>query len=153
MAARRDARLRPRTARRRFPAADARRKKIVIGSAVAALVAAALGVGGYLALTSGGPPTDLTLLYQDDFTQSSDWPGSKYDGETIKYGPAPEGYYAIDVVGDDRVRRVTAPVPFLTDPSPTPVPTPPPRSAPPRHPGAAPPRRGRRRPRRRLRRR
>ncbi|WP_189243348.1 serine/threonine-protein kinase [Planobispora rosea] len=105
-------------------APDARRKKVVIGATVAALVAAALGVGGYLALASGGPPTDLTLLYQDDFTQSSGWLGGKYDGQTIKYGHAPEGYYAIDVNGDDRIRRVPAPVPFLTEPSPTPVPTP-----------------------------
>ncbi|MFC4062500.1 serine/threonine-protein kinase [Planomonospora corallina] len=103
-------------------AATTRRRKVIAGAAVAAVAAAALGAGGYLAMTSGGPPDDLPLLYQDDFTQSgTGWSGGAYDGQTSRYGYAPEGYYAMDVDGDDAVRRETAPIPFVPAP-PTPSP-------------------------------
>nr|WP_196444967.1 serine/threonine-protein kinase [Planomonospora sp. ID67723] len=109
--------------------AAARRKKTLIGGAVAALVAVGCAVGAYLALTSGGPPKDLTLLYQDDFTQSgTGWSGGTYDEGTGGYGYAPGGYYALDVDGDNAVRRETAPIPFTPrqpatpDPSATPTP-------------------------------
>ncbi|GAA3441300.1 serine/threonine-protein kinase [Planomonospora venezuelensis] len=112
-------------------AGAARQKKAVIGGAIAALVVTACAVGGYFALTSGGPPQDLTLLYQDDFTQSNDWPGGKYDEKNgYGYGYTSGGYYAIDVNADNRIGRIDAPVPFLTDPSPTPVPTPDPSVSP-----------------------
>ncbi|WP_242676416.1 serine/threonine-protein kinase [Streptosporangium minutum] len=101
----------------------ARRKKLIAGAAVAALVAVGGGAGLYLALTSGGPPENLALLYQNDFTQSgSGWSGGTYDGEN-DHGYAPEGYYALDVDGDDSVLREKAPVPFATAPPSTPDPT------------------------------
>jgi hypothetical protein len=106
------------------PARTARRKKLIVGAAVAALVAAGGGFGLYLALFSGGPPTDLTLLYQDDFTQSSDWSGNYDPANGGRYGYVPEGYYAVDVDGENPVERVTAPVPFVTAPPATPGPSP-----------------------------
>ncbi|GAA3118458.1 hypothetical protein GCM10010466_06740 [Planomonospora alba] len=105
------------------PAAVTRRKKLIAGAAAAALVAAAGGLGLYLALAAGGPPTDLPLLYQDDFTQNSDWRGGTYDPATGNYGYVPEGYYAADADGDDPVQRVIAPVPFATAPPATPDPS------------------------------
>ncbi|MER5320047.1 serine/threonine-protein kinase [Streptosporangium roseum] len=101
----------------------ARRKKLIAGAAVAALVAVGGGAGLYLALASGGPPENLTLLYQNDFTQSGNgWSGGTYDGDN-DHGYAPEGYYALDVDGDDSVLREKAPVPFATAPPATPDPT------------------------------
>ncbi|MEU7453757.1 serine/threonine-protein kinase [Streptosporangium roseum] len=101
----------------------ARRKKLIAGAAVAALVAVGGGAGLYLSLASGGPPENLTLLYQNDFTQSGNgWSGGTYDGDN-DHGYAPEGYYALDVDGDDSVLREKAPVPFATAPPATPNPT------------------------------
>ncbi|MBG0815725.1 serine/threonine protein kinase [Planomonospora sp. ID82291] len=106
------------------PAAEAvRRKKLIAGAAVAALLAAGGGVGLYIALSPSGPPDDLTLLYQDDFTQKSDWTGVYDPANSGRYGYAPEGYYAVDVDGENPVQRVTAPVPFATAPPATPDPT------------------------------
>ncbi|GIH94105.1 hypothetical protein Psi01_47350 [Planobispora siamensis] len=106
------------------PAASVRRKKLIAGAVAAAVVAVAGGVGGYVALRSGGPPDDLALLYQDDFIQSgTGWGGGGYDPATSKYGYAPQGYYAVDVTGDDPVRRETAPIPFVVAPPATPDPS------------------------------
>ncbi|MFJ2033476.1 serine/threonine-protein kinase [Streptosporangium sp. NPDC087985] len=102
---------------------SARRKKLVTGAAVAALVTVCGGSALHLALSPGGPPEDLSPLYQDDFTQSqSGWRGGIYDGSSPQ-GYAPEGYYAVDVDGDDPVVRQKAPIPFLTAPPATPNPT------------------------------
>ncbi|MFF5210631.1 serine/threonine-protein kinase [Streptosporangium sp. NPDC000396] len=101
----------------------ARRKKLIAGAAVAAVVATAGGVGLYLALSAGGPPSDLRLVYQDDFTQSGNgWSGGTYEGDS-RYGYAPEGYYAMDVDGSNSVLREEAPVPFVTAPPATPDPS------------------------------
>ncbi|GAT70908.1 serine/threonine protein kinase [Planomonospora sphaerica] len=103
------------------PAEAVRRKKLIAGAAVAALVAAG-GFGLYLVFSPSGPPTDLTLLYQDDFTQKSDWSGTYDPANGGKYGYAPEGHYAVDADGENAVQRVTAPVPFATAPPATPDP-------------------------------
>ncbi|MFD0659045.1 serine/threonine-protein kinase [Thermocatellispora tengchongensis] len=108
------------------------RVKVIAGAAVAALVAAALGVGAWALLRPSGPPEGLAVLYQDDFTSSgTGWGGGTYtdgtDGGT--YGYSPEGYYAIDVTGENSVRREEAPIPYVPqqpatpDPSATPTPT------------------------------
>ncbi|WP_229798681.1 serine/threonine-protein kinase [Planomonospora parontospora] len=104
------------------PAEAVRRKKLIAGAAVAALVAVGGGFGIYLALSAGGPPADLTLLYQDDFTQKSDWSGTYDPANGGKYGYAPEGHYAVDADGENAVQRITAPVPFATAPPATPDP-------------------------------
>ncbi|WP_433242504.1 serine/threonine-protein kinase [Streptosporangium sp. CA-135522] len=103
------------------------RGRLIAGAAVAAVVAAG-GLGLYLTLSSGGPPTNLRLLYQNDFTQSGNgWSGGTYDESESdgsgEHGFAPEGYYALDVDGDDSVLREKAPVPFATAPPATPNPT------------------------------
>ncbi|WP_306866151.1 serine/threonine-protein kinase [Streptosporangium brasiliense] len=99
------------------------RKKLIVGAAVAALVAVGGGSALYLSLAAGGPPANLDLLYQNDFTQTgSGWSGGTYDGSDNS-GYAPEGYYAIDVDGDDSVLREKAPVPFATAPPATPDPS------------------------------
>ncbi|MEV8632671.1 serine/threonine-protein kinase [Streptosporangium sp. NPDC051023] len=106
------------------------RRKTVVGATVAALVALTGGTGLYVALSSGGPPGGLPLLYQEDFTQSGNgWDGGVYDGPDDRYGYSPEGFYAVDVDGDHPVGRKKAPLGFLavppatSDPSsgPTPV--------------------------------
>ncbi len=108
------------------PASVARRVRLVIGAAAAALVVAG-GIGLYAALSPGGPPTDLALLYQDDFNRSgTDW-GNDYTGEEYhRQGYAPGGFYAMDAYGDDKNDLwEDAPIPFTTEPqSPTPGATP-----------------------------
>ncbi len=100
------------------------RRKLVVGVAVAALTVAAGGLGLRLALAPGGPPENLALLYQDDFTQSgTGWSGGTYSPMTGTYGYAPEGYYAVDVSGYSPVRREQAPIPFVSAPPATPDPT------------------------------
>ncbi|GAA4227899.1 hypothetical protein GCM10023075_31800 [Streptosporangium album] len=102
---------------------SARRKKLITGAAVAALITTGGALALYLALSPGGPPENLSALYQDDFTQSrSGWSGGIYDGSAPQ-GYAPEGYYAVDVDGDNPVVRQKAPIPFLTAPPATPDPT------------------------------
>ncbi|MGW4664642.1 protein kinase domain-containing protein [Streptosporangium sandarakinum] len=91
-------------------------------AATAALVVAG-GVGLYLLLSPSGPPDDLPLLYQDDFTQSTNWYSSDYDPPLRKWGYSHEGYFAIDVDGEDSSHRVDAPIPFVTAPPATPVPS------------------------------
>ncbi|GHH66572.1 hypothetical protein GCM10017673_12300 [Streptosporangium violaceochromogenes] len=91
---------------------------------VAAALLAVAGAGLYLMLSPGGPPEDLPLLYQEDFTQTGNgWSGGVYDGNGGKYGYSPEGYYALDVDGVSPVRREKAPAGFLTAPPATPDPT------------------------------
>ncbi|MEU8379215.1 hypothetical protein [Streptosporangium sp. NPDC048865] len=100
------------------------RRKLIVGVAVAVLMVAAGGLGLRLALAPGGPPENLTLLYQDDFTQSgTGWSGGIYSPMTSTYGYAPEGYYAVDVSGYSPVRREQAPIPFVSAPPATPDPT------------------------------
>lgn len=98
-----------------------------IGAAAAALVllGGALGLG--LLLSPSGPPENLALLYQDDFTQSgTGWSGGPYNPlagtSGYGYGYAPEGYYAIDVHGASPVKREQAPIPFVPEPPATPDP-------------------------------
>ncbi|MGJ6960345.1 serine/threonine protein kinase [Streptosporangium sp. G11] len=101
-----------------------RRRKLIVGIVVAALMAAIGGLGLRLALAPGGPPENLTLLYQDDFTQSgTGWSGGTYSPMTGTYGYAPEGYYAVDVSGYSPIRREQAPIPFVPVPPATPDPT------------------------------
>ncbi|WP_326643238.1 serine/threonine protein kinase [Streptosporangium sp. NBC_01755] len=102
---------------------SARRRKLVIGAAAAALlVGGALGLS--LLLSPSGPPENLALLYQDDFTQSgTGWSGGAYNPLTGTYGYAPDGYYAIDVSGYSPVKREQAPIPFVPAPPATPDPT------------------------------
>ncbi|WP_329084534.1 MULTISPECIES: serine/threonine protein kinase [unclassified Streptosporangium] len=100
------------------------RRRLAVGVAVAALLVVAGGIGLRLALAPGGPPENLTLLYQDDFTQSgTGWSGGTYNPMTGTYGYAPEGYYAVDVSGYSPVRREQAPIPFVSAPPATPDPT------------------------------
>lgn len=102
---------------------SARRRKLIAGAAVAGLVTVGGALALYLALSPPGPPEGLSSMYQDDFTQSrSGWSGGIYDGSGPQ-GYAPEGYYAVDVDGDDPVVRQKAPIPFLTAPPATPDPT------------------------------
>ncbi|WP_371783925.1 serine/threonine-protein kinase [Streptosporangium subroseum] len=99
-------------------------RKILIGAAVAALIAVGGGLGLYLALSPGGPPEDLALLYQDDFTQSgTGWTGGPYDPAVDRYGYASEGYYALDVNGEYALLREEAPTGFVSAPPATPNPT------------------------------
>ncbi|MFF0310672.1 serine/threonine-protein kinase [Streptosporangium sp. NPDC004379] len=91
-------------------------------AATAALVVAG-GTGLYFLLSPSGPPDDLPLLYQDDFTQSTNWDSSEYDPPTRKWGYSHEGYIAIDVDGEDAGHRMDAPIPFVTAPPATPAPS------------------------------
>ncbi|MEU9831005.1 serine/threonine-protein kinase [Streptosporangium sp. NPDC048047] len=91
-------------------------------AATAALVVAG-GAGLYLLLSPSGPPDDLPLLYQDDFTQSTNWDSSEYGPPTQKWGYSHEGYIAIDVDGEDAGHRMDAPIPFVTAPPATPAPS------------------------------
>ncbi|MEU8203100.1 serine/threonine-protein kinase [Streptosporangium sp. NPDC049046] len=100
------------------------RRNLAVGAAVAALLVAAAGIGLRLALAPGGPPEDLPLLYQDDFTQSgTGWSGGTYSPLTGTYGYSPNGYYAVDVSGYSPIRREQAPIPFVSAPPATPDPT------------------------------
>ncbi|GLX01872.1 serine/threonine-protein kinase [Microtetraspora sp. NBRC 16547] len=113
------------------PAASAHRTRLRIGAAAAALVVAG-GVGLYVALSPGGPPGDLTPLYQDDFNRSGTGWGSDYTGEEYhRQGYAVGGFYAMDAYGDDKNDlSENAPIPFTTEPqTPTPGATPTPTPA------------------------
>ncbi|MEV0754372.1 protein kinase [Streptosporangium sp. NPDC050280] len=100
------------------------RRNLAVGVAVAALLVAAAGIGLRLTLAPGGPPEDLPLLYQDDFTQSgTGWSGGTYSPLTGTYGYSPNGYYAVDVSGYSPIRREQAPIPFVSAPPATPDPT------------------------------
>ncbi|MEU1875743.1 serine/threonine-protein kinase [Streptosporangium sp. NPDC020072] len=107
-----------------------RTTRTVVVGAVSALAAVVAGAGLLLSLASGGPPENLPLLYQEDFTQSGNgWSGGVYDGTSDRYGYSPDGFYAVDVDGGYPVGRQKAPIGFLTAPpvvpnllaSPTPV--------------------------------
>ncbi|GLW10775.1 hypothetical protein Misp01_59030 [Microtetraspora sp. NBRC 13810] len=100
------------------------RRGLWTGVAAAAVALAAAGAGVVWALSPGGPPQDLALLYQDDFTQSgTGWDGSTYNSDTTSYGYSPEGFYAIDVWGDNASRAEDAPIPFVPEPPATPDPS------------------------------
>ncbi|MER7132907.1 serine/threonine-protein kinase [Streptosporangium saharense] len=99
-------------------------RTVVIG-AVAALAVVAAGAALFLTLASGGPPENLPLLYQEDFTQSGNgWSGGVYDGVDDRYGYSPDGFYAVDVDGGYPVGRQKAPIGFLTAPPTVPAPDP-----------------------------
>ncbi|WP_245647322.1 serine/threonine-protein kinase [Microtetraspora niveoalba] len=110
----------------RVSSSVARRTRMMIGVGAAALVVAG-GVGLYAMLAPGAPPTDLPLLYQDDFNRSgTDW-GNEYTGEEYRrQGYAPGGFYGMDAYGDDKNDLwEDAPIPFATEPqSPSPDATP-----------------------------
>ncbi|MFF3668695.1 serine/threonine-protein kinase [Microtetraspora malaysiensis] len=108
------------------PSSSAHRTRLLIGAGAAALVVAA-GVTLYTALAPGGPPTDLPLLYQDDFSRSGTGWGSTYTGEKYqRQGYAPGGFYALDAYGEDKSELgEDAPIPFTAEPqSPSPGETP-----------------------------
>ncbi|WP_433345562.1 protein kinase domain-containing protein [Microtetraspora malaysiensis] len=110
------------------PSSSARRTRLMIGAGAATLVVAA-GVTLYAVLAPGGPPTDLELLYQDDFSRSGTGWGSTYTGEKYqRQGYAPGGFYALDAYGEDKSELgEDAPIPFTTEtqsPSPDETPTP-----------------------------
>ncbi|MGC5015241.1 serine/threonine-protein kinase [Streptosporangium sp. DT93] len=103
---------------------SAGRRKLVVGAVVAALVVAGGAIGLRVALSPAGPPDNLALLYQDDFTQSgTGWSGGAYDPTINAYGYSSYGYYAIDVNGQSAFKREEAPIPFVPAPPATPDPT------------------------------
>ncbi|WP_245655920.1 serine/threonine-protein kinase [Microtetraspora fusca] len=103
-----------------------RRNRLMAGAGAAALAVAA-GVALYAVLAPGGPPTDLPLLYQDDFSRSGTGWGNTYTGEKYhRQGYAPGGFYALEPYGEDQNDLwENAPIPFTTEPqSPSPDATP-----------------------------
>ncbi|MFI6512120.1 serine/threonine-protein kinase [Streptosporangium sp. NPDC050855] len=100
------------------------RRKLAVGAVAALLLVTGGALGVRMALSPGGPPENLALLYQDDFTQSgTGWSGGAYNPLVSSYGYAPQGYYAIDVSGQSAVKREQAPIPFVPAPPATPDPT------------------------------
>jgi len=112
-------------------ASSGSRARLAVVAAVLLVLLGGGGAGLWLLLSPDGPPEGLDLLYQDDFTSDdTGWDGT-YDDEQSgdDRGYAPDGYYAIDVNGEDEVYRATAPLPFTPqpptqspDPSATPTP-------------------------------
>ncbi|MEV5325093.1 serine/threonine-protein kinase [Nonomuraea fastidiosa] len=108
----------------------ARRGRLYAGLAAAAAVVVAAGVGAWALFGPSGPPDNLGLLYQEDFTQTTGgWSGT-YDPESPgSVGYRPDGTYGIDAEPDYEERWAKAPVPFLfykptqsPDPSASPTP-------------------------------
>ncbi|MBF8186072.1 serine/threonine protein kinase [Nonomuraea sp. K274] len=107
-----------------------RRNKLIAGG----VAAAALLVGGSVVAWSvfgpSGPPEDLSVLYREDFTQTSGgWSGIYDSDDPTSYGYRTDGTYGLDADGDYRERWEKAPIPFLiaeptTPPDPSATPTP-----------------------------
>ncbi len=105
------------------------RGRLYAGIAVAAAVVVAIAATAWATLSPSGPP-DLTVLYREDFTQTTGgWPGT-YDPEaSTSYGYRTDGTYGLDVEKDYEERWGQAAIPFLlekptTTPDPSATPTP-----------------------------
>ncbi|MEV0616873.1 serine/threonine-protein kinase [Nonomuraea sp. NPDC050404] len=107
-----------------------RRGALYAGLAAAAAVLVAGGVTAWAVLSPSGPPKDLGLLYQEDFTQTSGgWSGTYDPTESSSYGYRSDGTYGLDVEQGNEEEFAKAPIPFLItkptdapDPSATPTP-------------------------------
>ncbi|WP_308250926.1 serine/threonine-protein kinase [Nonomuraea rhizosphaerae] len=100
------------------------RGKLVAGLA-AGLVVVVAGAATAWALTRDGGPPALTVLYQEDFTQTGGgWDGTYDATDDFSHGYRTDGTYGLDVAhGYEEERTVKAPAPFLIA-TPTPEPTP-----------------------------
>ncbi|MGI5274324.1 serine/threonine-protein kinase [Nonomuraea sp. CA-218870] len=102
--------------------------KVIAGVTAAAALVVAVGVAAW-ALMPSGPP-DMTVLYREDFTQTSGGWNGRYDAnESSSYGYRTDGTYGLDVVPDYEERWAEAAIPFLTktptaSPAPSATPTP-----------------------------
>ncbi|MEU8401292.1 serine/threonine-protein kinase [Nonomuraea sp. NPDC048892] len=107
-----------------------RRGRLYTALAAAGAVVLAAGVGAWMIFVPGGPPDDLPVLYQEDFTTSGDWSGT-YDPSMSAsyYGYRTDGTYGIDVGSGHEEKWARAPVPFTfhkptATPEPSATPTP-----------------------------
>lgn len=106
-----------------------KRTRLIAGAAVAAAVLAGGGAAVWATLAPGGPP-ELTVLWQEDFTQTTGgWPGTYDPDESASYGYRTDGTYGLDVEESAEERYARAPIPYLvatptTDPDPSASPTP-----------------------------
>ncbi|MFB4282391.1 MULTISPECIES: serine/threonine-protein kinase [unclassified Nonomuraea] len=107
------------------PPAKPGRGKLYTGLAGAAAVLVAGGVTAWAVLAPGGPPDDLSVLYREDFTQTTGgWNGVYDPEETTSYGYRTDGTYGLDVEEGYEERWAKAPLPFLvTTPTATPGPS------------------------------
>ncbi|MFI7230291.1 serine/threonine-protein kinase [Nonomuraea angiospora] len=106
------------------------RTKLVAGvAAAAAAVLVAGAVAAWAVFSPSGPP-DMSVLYREDFTQTSGgWNGVYDPDETASYGYRTDGTYGLDVEKGSEERWAKAPIPFLiakptTTPDPSATPTP-----------------------------
>ncbi|MET9245811.1 serine/threonine-protein kinase [Nonomuraea sp. NPDC003709] len=106
------------------------RAKLIAGvAAAAAAVLVAGSVAAWAVFSPSGPP-DMSVLYREDFTQTSGgWNGVYDPDETASYGYRTDGTYGLDVEKGSEERWAKAPIPFLIatptntpDPSATPTP-------------------------------
>ncbi|ADG89279.1 serine/threonine-protein kinase [Thermobispora bispora] len=92
----------------------------LLGVIAAAAVLIGGGVAVWKMVVPSGPPTDLPLLWQDDFTyDSSGWPGGRFSS-TNRYE---DGWYHVES-SFNKEQRVAAPIPFDTGKQASPAPTP-----------------------------
>ncbi|WP_256257386.1 serine/threonine-protein kinase [Nonomuraea pusilla] len=97
--------------------------------AAGAAVLLTAGIGGWALLAPGGPP-ELTVLYQEDFTQTTGgWVGTYDASDSAARGYRTDGTYGLDVDDVSSERLEKAPVPYTPvtptaspDPSATPTP-------------------------------
>ncbi|MFF4622347.1 serine/threonine-protein kinase [Nonomuraea jabiensis] len=106
------------------------RTKLIAGvAAAAAAVLVAGSVAAWAVFSPSGPP-DMSVLYREDFTQTSGgWNGVYDPDETASYGYRTDGTYGLDVEKGSEERWAKAPIPFLiatptTTPEPSATPTP-----------------------------
>lgn len=104
------------------------RGRLYAGLAAAAAVVLAASVGAWAMFSPSGPPDDLGVLYQEDFTQTSGgWSGTYDPDGQGSYGYRTDGTYGIDVERGYEEEWARAPVPFLMH---TPTSTPDPSASP-----------------------
>lgn len=104
------------------------RGRLYAGLAAAAAVVLAASVGAWAMFSPSGPPDDLGVLYQEDFTQTSGgWSGTYDPDGQGSYGYRTDGTYGIDVETGYEEEWARAPVPFLMH---TPTNTPDPSASP-----------------------
>ncbi|MEV4841491.1 serine/threonine-protein kinase [Nonomuraea sp. NPDC049486] len=104
------------------------RAKLIAGASAAAALLVTAGVVAW-ALMPGGPP-EMSVLYREDFTQTSGGWNGRYDPSSgSSYGYRTDGTYGLDVEPNYEERWAEAAIPFLTktptatpDPSATPTP-------------------------------
>ncbi|MGP3961571.1 serine/threonine-protein kinase [Nonomuraea sp. 3N208] len=111
------------------PAKKAGRGRLYGALAGAAVLLAGVGVAAWSVLGPSGPP-DLSVLYAEDFTQTSGgWSGTYDPDESSSYGYRTDGTYGLDAENGYEERWAKAPIPFLvatptTTPDPSATPTP-----------------------------